>query len=180
MSQLKIKVLGLVYVDETTAKTIDKMMSDDTTRKNNPYVRTKKWSGYLSEISGILHESGSIGGKQNTVENLIEEYNKWRKQNLAISPEIRGKNLQMFCLLYGAMTGKFNEKPRQELQDNAIEVQTKFFKENKYRCNCDLYLLTEILKEYKVNKLVGIYSGAVFRILERQVYEDMRCAKYQH
>lgn len=181
MSQIKIKTLGLVYVDESTAKQIDAMMSNEETRKQNPFLRTKKWSGYLSEVQGILHENEGKNLSGDKVQKGIEEYNAWRKKFLAQTLESKGKDVQIFTLLYQAIVCKFTEKPSQELIDEAIQVQTDFFKQNKLRCFCDLHLLTEVLKKYKQNsKLVGICSSAIFRILERQVVEDMVCAKYNH
>lgn len=180
MSQVKIKVIGLVNVDEKTAKQIDSMLGNSETKKENPYIRTKKWSGYLSEITGVLHDPDPVlDNKQSSKQE--DEYKQFRKNFLSKSAEDKGKNTKMFNLYYCAVLDNFEPefKPSEEIVEKVIQIQTVYFFENPYRCFCDPSLWKGLLIS-PMHKKISIWSKFVFTMIENQVNVDARYAKYKN
>lgn len=180
MSKIKIKSIGLIDIDEKSAKEVDKMLGDKDTRKENPYIRTKKWSGYLSEITGVIHDPDQVHTE--TDNNKQEkEYQEFRKQFLALSPEDKGKNVKMFNLYYCAVLDNFEPefKPSNDLLEKVMQIQTVYFFENPYRCFCDPSLWRTLFITPK-NKKISIWSKFTFMMIENQVNVDARYAKYKN
>jgi len=178
MSNLKIKGIGLIYVDEATGRKIENMQADEATKKLNPYIRTKKWSGFLNEIGGVLHEEEKTYNDKKTQDG-IEEYNKWRKSFLSKPASERAKDVQMAEFMYIAATDNYQARFTPEMKDQIVKIQEKFFLENPYRCFCDAYLINEIIKPVKTKMASKIFGG-LLRVVENQILTDMQCARYKH
>lgn len=180
MSQLKIKgVSERVYVEESQAKMIDDILSNPEKRKQNPYLKVGKWSGFVSDITGVFHDNEKKNYNEKT-DKMNEDYNAWRKRFQSLSLEERSKDVQLFTFLFLAYNNSYDKKPNIEMLEKVKEIQYSFFKSNPLRCFCDLSLFITLLGHIQKNKVISPYSKALFNIIERQVAEDMTCARYNH
>ena len=179
MTQLKIKGVGLISVDEITAKEVEEMLSDPNLKEKNIYIKTKKWSGYLSEITGVIRDSEPIFDNK-TGKEQEKSYKEFRDSFLKRSNEEKGKDTKMFELYYCAVNDKFgiDFKPDNEVLEKVIKVQTDFFTKNPTRCFCDPALFKPFVT-FSESRCISAWSKLVFNMIENQIYTDVRYAKYK-
>ncbi len=195
MKKAKIKIIGErqhVVVSEVVGRGIDQSLtnreiSDDAYISISPDVKRRK-----REISGVTfyehvdEEALADQRKQEKEEGLRRmdaEYHDYRRQKLAMSPQMRGRSLHFFALLFWAYTGQ--EVPVW-FEPIVQKWQAEFFEENPQRILPDPAIfrssLEIIARDYpewyvadgKPNK--NALVNAAFRTVERSVALDMRYA----
>lgn len=179
MSQIKIKAIGLINVDDKTAREIDRMKADKTIKGTDQYIRTKKWCGYLSEIAGVIIDPDPVVDNKSG-EKQEKSYKEFRDSFLKRSNEVKGQDTKMFELYYCAVNDKFGVdfKPDNEVLEKVIKVQTDFFTKNPTRCFCDPALFKPFVT-FSESRWISAWSKLVFNMIENQIYTDVRYAKYK-
>ena len=107
--------------------------------------------------------------KQKHTDGLDREYRIYRQEVNSMTPEKKAERLGIFNLLYWGLTN--NHKMPEDIKKQAIEIQTKFFKENPKRIYCSPFLFKKLFTDFQI-------FNPAFVMIERAVLEDVKSVKY--
>lgn len=131
----------------------------------NEVVKLDSWIGKLSDIKSFKRVSGSRANNE-VAQEVNKEYYKNRQEFLKLSVKDKAKRLGFFRVVYYGFTEKKSEdvvlNNGKKLEDLAISIQERFFKENPKRMFCDYQLFKPLIKSDKcLPSVIGIISNQI-------------------
>ena len=106
------------------------------------------------------------------------EYFAWHKQQREKPASEKAKNLNLFKLVYWAVTGS-KEIP-ENMRKRVIEMQTDFLEKNPKRVYCDMHIFKNLTKSVVQNsnpEASNRFRKSAMDIVERSLAEDLYVAK---
>ena len=176
---MKIKIIGLrdlIEIDRKTASKIKKIWVDMKMGKGkskDDMVEIGNWTGTYGRIDYIdlTDRGGNVKYNDEVEQNAHTDYMNYRKRMLNKTSFQRAQNINIFKLVYQAFTDEL--MPPEELQKQAIEIQTKFFEKNPKRIYCDPLLFKHFFKGKKATE-------SLMRLVVNCIQTDMEYAYKTH